>query len=100
MDTIATVVIATVTVVLMWMVVPMPMVVPVESSLMVGGRTGRGTAVQGIYATSAECALEDVIPVFFRALDVWSGCMIHRAANCRRRWTRWKRQCCHMMIVL
>lgn len=93
--------IAAIAIVQLWVVVVLvPMVMSVESRLMVRGRTGRGTAVKGIDATGAKRALEDVVPVLLRTLDVRPGCVVRRAANSRRGWTRWKRQCCHVMIEL
>lgn len=100
MDAVAAMVVAAVAIVHMRVVVPVPMMVSVESRLMIRCRTGRGTAVKGVDATGAERSLKDVVPVLLRTFDVRPGYVVRRAANRRRGWTRRKRQCCHVMIVL
>lgn len=82
------------------MVMSMPMMMPVQSRLMIRGRAGRGTAVKGVDASCTVSSLWDTTPVPLRTFDIRTRCVVRRAANCGRRRTRRKRQCCQVLIVL
>lgn len=88
-------------VLMMVLLMPVPMVVPVQSRLMIRGRAGRGTAVEGIDAARAVGSLRDTTPVPLRqTFDVRPGGVVRRATYGGRGRTRRKRQCCQVLIVL